>query len=167
MLGPLTETHNGNEYVLVVGDYFTKWMEVYPIPDQQAEAVAAKIVEEFVCRFGVPLELHSDQGRNFESTVFQEMCKILGISKTRTTPYNPKSDGMVERYNRTIVNAVSLMIQPHQRQKDWDVYLPYVGLAKRASVQVSTGESPNMMMLGREVNLPIDLLIGVVLHEKE
>ena len=167
VLGPLTETHGGNEYVLVIGDYFTKWMEAYAIPDQQAETVATKIVEEFVCRFGVPLELHSDQGRNFELTVFREMCKILGISKTRTTPYNPKSDGMVERYNRTIVNAVSLMIQPHQGQKDWDVYLPYVGLAYRASVQESTGESPNMMMLGREVNLPIDLLVGAVPHEKE
>ena len=119
--------HNGNEYILVIRDYFTKWMEAYAIPDQQAETVATKVVQEFVCRFGVPLELHSDQGRNFESTVFREMCKILGITKTRTTAYNPKSDGMVERYNRTIVNAVSLMIQPHQGQKDWDVYLPYVG----------------------------------------
>ena len=90
VLGPLTRTHNGNEYVLVVGDYFSKWMEAYPIEDQQAETVAAKLVQEFVCRFGVPLELHSDQGRNFESSVFKGMCKILGIAKTRTTAYNPK-----------------------------------------------------------------------------
>ena len=86
VLGPLTETHRGNPYILVVGDYWTKWMEAYPIPDQQAETVASKLVEEFVCRFGVPNELHSDQGRNFESAVFQEMCLILGIHKTRTTP---------------------------------------------------------------------------------
>ena len=139
VLGPLTETHRGNVYILVVGDYWTKWMEAYPIPDQQAETVASKLVEEFVCRFGVPTELHSDQGRNFESGVFQEMCKILGIRKTRTTPYNPKSDGLVERYNRTIVNAVSLMILPHQSQRDWDEYVPFVGMAYRSSVQASTG----------------------------
>ena len=167
VLGPLTETHQGNQYILVVGDYWTKWMEAYAMEDQQAETVAAKLVDEFVCRFGVPMELHSDQGRNFESAVFQEMCKLLGITKTRTTPYNPKSDGMVERYNRTIVNAVSLMIQPHEGQKDWDQYLPYVGFAYRSSVQASTGESPNMMMLGREVNLPVDLVLGAVPHEKE
>ena len=170
VLGPLTETHGGNEYVLVIGDYSTKWMEAHAIPDQQAKTVATKIVEEFVCRFGVPLEFHSDQGQNFESTVFREMCKILGISKTRTTPDdNPKSDGMVGHYDRTIVNAVLLMIQRHQGQKDWDVYRPYVGHAYWASMQESTGELLNMMMLGWEVNLPIDfdLLGGVVPHEKE
>jgi len=167
VLGPLTETHQGNSYILVVGDYWTKWMETYPIPDQQAETVAAKLVEEFVCRFGVPEELHSDQGRNFESAVFQEMCRLLGIRKTRTTPYNPKSDGMVERYNRTIVNAVSLMILPHQHQKDWDEYLPYVGFAYRSSIQASTGESPNMMMLGREVSAPVDVMFGKTSETEE
>ena len=167
ILGPLTETADGNVYVLVIGDYWTKWMECYPIPNQQAETVASKIVDEFVCRFGVPTELHSDQGRNFESQVFKEMCKLLNISKTRTTPYNPKSDGLIERYNRTIVNAVALMIQPHQHQTDWDKYLPYVGLAYRSSVQATTGETPNMMMIGREITLPIDLAFGGVPDEKE
>ncbi len=167
VLGPLTETHKGNVYILVVGDYWTKWMEAYPIPDQQAETVASKLVEEFVCRFGVPLELHSDQGRNFESQVFQEMCRLLGINKTRTTPYNPKSDGLVERYNRTIVNAVSLMILPHQNQKDWDEFIPFVGMAYRSSVQASTGETPNMMMLGRDVSTPVDLMFSAPPREAE
>lgn len=167
VLGPLTETHRGNMYILVVGDYWTKWMEAYPIPDQQAETVASKIVEEFVCRFGVPHELHSDQGRNFESEVFSEMCRILGINKTRTTPYNPKSDGFVERYNRTIVNAVSLMILPYHNQKDWDEYVPFVGMAYRSSVQASSGETPNMMMLGRDVSTPIDLMFSAPPDEKE
>ncbi len=167
ILGPLPETDQGNIYIMVLGDYWTRWMECYAIPDQQAETVAQKFVEEFVCRFGVPLELHSDQGRNFESSVFQEMCRILGITKTRTTPYNPKSDGMVERFNRTIINAVSLMIQPHQHQRDWDLYLPYVGMAYRSSVQASTQESPNMMMLGRETTMPIDLIIGAAPGEED
>ena len=60
VLGPLTKTHRGNAYILVVGDYWMKWMEAYPIPDQQAETVASKLIEEFVCRFWVPNELHSD-----------------------------------------------------------------------------------------------------------
>ena len=167
VLGPLPETHHGNKYVLVVGDYWTKWMEAYAIEDQQAETVAMKLVDEFVCRFGTPLELHSDQGRNFESEVFQEMCRLLNITKTRTTAYHPCSDGMVERYNRTIVNCVSLMLQPFERQKDWDEYLPYVNMAYRSSVQESTGETPNMMMLGRDVRLPVDLVVGGVPDESE
>ena len=70
ILGPLPITERGNKYILVIGDYFTKWVEAYPIPDQTAETVAKKVVEEFICRFGVPRELHSDQGRNFESKYY-------------------------------------------------------------------------------------------------
>ena len=65
LVGPLPETTEGNKWILVVGDYFTKWVEAYPLPDATAETVAGKMVEEYFCRFGIPTELHSDQGRNF------------------------------------------------------------------------------------------------------
>lgn len=157
VVGPLPETNNGNKYILVIGDYWTKWTEAYAVPDQSAETVAKKVVEEFVFRFGIPKELHSDQGRNFESNVFSEMCRLLGIAKTRTTPYRPQSDGMIERFNRTLVNAIALMIQPFQQQRDWDQYIPYFGFAYRSSIQETTMETPNMLMLGREVRCPLDL----------
>ena len=167
MVGPLPETVRGNRYILVVGDYFSKWVEAYPVPNEKATTVAEKLVEEFVCRFGVPDQLHSDQGRNFESEVFSEMCTTLGIEKTRTTPYNPKSDGMIERFNRTLLTMVSLMIEPHKRQRDWDTKLPYATFAYRSTPQESTGESPNMLMLGREVKLPIDLTTELPKGENE
>ena len=162
ILGPLPETERGNKYILVIGDYFSKWVEAYPVPDEKAETVAQKLVTEFACRFGVPLELHSDQGRNFESRVFAEMCEILGIKKTRTTPYNPKSDGMIERFNRTLIGMVSVMIEPHKRQRDWDEKVALATFAYRASPHESTGETPNRLMLhvhvhvGREVFVPLD-----------
>ena len=159
LLGPLPRSDSGNAWVMVVGDYCSKWMEAYPLPDARAVTVADKFVKEFVCRFGVPLELHSDQGTNFESAVFAEMCRVLGISKTRTTAYNPKSDGMVERYNKTMVNMVAMMIEPKRQQGDWDECPPYASFAYRCTPQESTGESPNMMMLGREVRLPVDLMV--------
>lgn len=118
-----------------------------------------------MCRFGVPLELHSDQGTNFESAVFAEMCRVLGISKTRTTAYNPKSDGMVERFNKTLVNMVAMMIEPKRQQSDWDECLPYASFAYRCTPQESTGESPNMMMLGRELRLPVDLMVECPIME--
>ena len=95
VLGPLTETHQGNSYILVVGDYWTKWMEAYPIPDQQAETVAEKLVNEFVCRFGTPLELHSDQGRNFESKLIKEICSCVEFRKP--VPRRTIHRGMVKR----------------------------------------------------------------------
>lgn len=97
ILGPLPVTEDGNKYILVAMDYFTRWLEAYPLLNQKAETVAKVLVEQFVSRFGAPIELHSDQGRNFESKVFSEICKLLGIKKTRTTPLHPQSDGMVQR----------------------------------------------------------------------
>ena len=112
--GPFPETENGNRHLLVVMDYFTKWPEAYALPNQEAVTVAKVLVDEFIPRHGVPLELHSDQGRNFESIVISEMCKLLGIHKTRTTAFNPKSDGMVEGYNLTIGRQLAMFIGEHQ-----------------------------------------------------
>ncbi|GFX23531.1 retrovirus-related Pol polyprotein from transposon 412 [Trichonephila clavipes] len=99
ILGPLPRTASGNKYLLVVIDYFTKWPEVYPIPDQEAPTVAEAVVQHWISRYGVPLQLHSDQGRNFVSAVLKGFCELLGIDKTKTTPLHPQSDGMVERFN--------------------------------------------------------------------
>ena len=102
VLGPLPITEIGNKYILIVADYFTKWVEAYPVLNQEATTLAELLVREFICQFGVPLLIHSDQGRNFESELFAKVCRLRGIKKTRTTPYHPQSDGMVERCNRTI-----------------------------------------------------------------
>ena len=157
ILGPLPETDRLNKYVLVVGDYFTKWTEAFPLPNMEAETVARRLLE-FICRNGAPEYLHTDQGRNFESNLVQELCRLLGITKTRTTPYHPQSDGMVERFNRTLLNMLSLSVQDNER--DWDLHLPSVMLAYRTSVHETTGETPFQLMFGREVRLPIDVMYG-------
>ena len=107
----------GIESSLVVGDYFTKWVEAYALPNQEASTCAEKLVSELFSRFGVPRQLHSDQGRNFESSLFAQMCKILGIEKTRTTPFHPRSDGMVERFNKTLTDMLAKMIDPTKAPK--------------------------------------------------
>ena len=71
-------------------------------------------MREFIYRYGVPQELHSDQGRNFKSAVFAGVCKLLGMHKTRTTPLHPQSDGMVERFNRTIENQLAAYVAENQ-----------------------------------------------------
>ncbi|CAD6998701.1 unnamed protein product [Ceratitis capitata] len=85
--GPLPISKQGDKYVLVVMDCLSKWPEVYPIPNQEAKTVADAFTNNWVTRHGAPIELHSDQGRNFESAVFQEMCQILGIRKTERQLY--------------------------------------------------------------------------------
>lgn len=158
VLGPFPLTDLGNRYVIVAMDYFTKWPEAYAVPDQTASTTAGKLVTEMFCRFGAPEELHSDQGRNFEAEVFSEVCKRLGIKKTRTTPLHPQSDGLVERFNRTL--AVQLAILTSRRQQDWDCHLPMVLWAYRTAVQDSTKCTPAALMFGRELRTPIDLVFG-------
>lgn len=157
IMGPLPMTHNGNKYILVISDYFTKWTEAFAIPNQEARTVATILVQEFVCRYGVPRELHTDQGRQFESALFQEMCRLLDIEKTRTTSFHPQSDGMVERFNRTLKDMLAAVVAPDQ--KDWDTWLPYLMMAYRSAVHTSTGFTPTELMLGRNVTLPLDLLL--------
>ena len=156
ILGELPLTENNNRYILVVSDYFTKWTESYPIPNMEASTVAKVMVEQLISRFGVPAKIHSDQGRQFESNLFSEMCRLLQIVKTRTTPYHPESDGMVERFNRTLCEMLSAYVQENHR--DWDQHLPFVMMAYRAAEHETTGLSPNMLMLGRETATPLDLI---------
>ncbi|KAK3749616.1 hypothetical protein QZH41_012954 [Actinostola sp. cb2023] len=158
VLGPLPESESSNKYILVVADYFSKWTEAYAIPNQEAVTVAKRVVDEFVSRFGVPRQLHSDQGRNFISAVFTEMCALLGIDKTRTTALHPQSDGMVERYNKTLESMLAKFTSEHQR--DWDEHLPLLMMAYRTSIHETTGCTPSMMMLGREAEVPLDLVMG-------
>lgn len=81
IVGPLPETKNGNLYILVIGDYFTKWKEAFPIRDHTALTVADKLVINFICHYGCPDQIHTDQGREFESHLFKQVCTLLGIEK--------------------------------------------------------------------------------------
>ena len=159
ILGPLPLTDRGNKYILVLGDYFTKWVESFPIPNMEAKTIANMFVGHFVSRFGAPDVLHTDQGRNFESALFKEVCLLLGVHKTRTTPYHPQSDGLVERFNRTLLDLLS--IAAREDEQNWDLCIPTVMLAYRTSVQESTGCTPYFLLFGREARLPVDVMFGL------
>ncbi|GBM73447.1 Transposon Ty3-G Gag-Pol polyprotein [Araneus ventricosus] len=159
ILGPFPRiTTKGNRYVLVLMDYFTKWPEAIPIPDQEASTVAEELVRSWISCYGVPMILHSDQGTNFNSALFTKLCELLGILKTRTTALHPESDGMVERFNRTILNHLSLFVS--RNQTDWDTHLPLFLLAYRSAEHEVTGLTPAEMLFGRTLRLPCDILFG-------
>ena len=92
--GPFPETPRGNKYVLGITDQFTKWVELCPMPDQEAVTVARLFMTEFITRFGVPRQIISDQGKQFESALFQELCRLLDIDKTRASASHPQSNGV-------------------------------------------------------------------------
>ena len=164
ILGPLPITENGNSYVLVASDYFTRWVEAYPIPNQEAVTVARILTQEMFFRFSVPEQLHSDQGRQFESQLIAEICKLLKISKTRTTPYHPQGDGLVERFNRTLLNMLATTVKSHQG--DWEDHIRAVCLAYNSSVQHTTGYTPFYLMFGRQARIPVDLMFKSNLPEE-
>ena len=83
------------------------------MPDMKAETVADIIFRAWIKRYGCPIEIHSDQDWQYESDVFKEMCQLLEINKTRTTPFHPRSNGMIERVNRTVNDMLSKYIKRH------------------------------------------------------
>ena len=159
ILGPLPKSAAGNSYVLVAADYFTKWVEACAIPNQEAITVARKLTDQMFCRFSPPDQLHSDQGKQFESELLKDICNIFRIKKTRTTPHHPQCDGQVERFNRTLLHMLSTTVKEHPF--DWEDQLPKVCMAYNTSVHSSTGHTPYFLMFGRQPRLPIDLVYPI------
>ena len=154
--GHLPLTKNKNKDILMMVNQFIKWVACIPLPNQSAEETARAAVNEFFSRFGCPLQIFTDRGTNFESKLFKQLCECLKIHKARTTPFHPASNGQVERYNRTLMDAVRCFVS--KTPTHWDEYLPQLAGALRSAVNRSTGYTANMLMLGREVNVPADLV---------
>ena len=123
ILSRLPQTENGNKYVLVLTDYFTKWIEAFPLPDAEASTCMRAMYDGFFSRFGLSRQLHSDQGKKFDSKLFHELCKIAGVNKTCTSPFHPRSDGQTERANRTILQMLRATAQDNPTDDPTD-YLP-------------------------------------------
>ncbi|MES9880687.1 MAG: reverse transcriptase domain-containing protein [Sedimenticola sp.] len=165
ILGPLPKTPRGNRYILVVADHFSKWVEIFPIEDQTAETCARVILNEVIARFGTPLSIHSDQGRNYESQVFKELCRMLEVKKTRCSPKNPRGNGVVERFNKTLVRMIKAYLCGEQQ--DWDLNLGCLASAYRSSQHEATSLTPNLLMLGRETRLPAELVFGSTTQDQQ
>ena len=155
IVGPLPETISGNKYIIVFCDYLTKWVEAYPMPNQKAETIAQIFVEKIVFRYGVPQKLITDQGTNFLGDLMNSISKIFQIMRIHTSPYHPQTDGLVERFNRTLTSMLSSYV--NTQQTDWDVHIPYCLFAYRNAPHASTGETPFYLMYLRHSRMPEDV----------
>ncbi|XP_035809415.2 uncharacterized protein LOC118471094 [Amphiprion ocellaris] len=144
--------------VLVITDHFTRYAQAFPARNQKAHTVAKILVEKFFVHYGLPARIHSDQGRDFESRLIREMLKMMGIRKSRTTPYHPQGDPQPERFNRTLLSMLGTLSQ--EKRKQWSQHIPYLVHAYNSTKCDATGFSPYFLMFGREARLPVDLCFG-------
>lgn len=149
----------GLENILVITDSFTKYAWAVPTKNQKATTVAKVLWEKVLMNFGFPQRIHSDQGRDFESKVIQDLCKIAGIKKTRTTPYHPQGNGQTERFNRTLLSMLGTL--DADKKTNWPDYVAPLVHAYNCTKHASTAYSPYFLMYGRSPRLPIDVSLGV------
>ncbi|CAF1323285.1 unnamed protein product [Didymodactylos carnosus] len=157
LTGPLPKTPRGNAYILVVIDYFTKWVELFPLGGIKSKKIAQILHDEVICRHGVPVKIVSDNGAQFVAEIFRETLKIMVIRYRTTALYHPQSN-LSERVNRTLKPMLAIFAQ--NDKESWDIRLPQLALAIRAAINESTGQTPAFLMYGRELKLPLDLMYG-------
>jgi transposase InsO family protein len=158
LTGPHPATSGGHRYILTFIDHFSRWAEAVPVRNQEAVTVAKALVVHWISRFGCPLQILTDQGSCFEAELFQDLCRLLGIDKVRTSPYKPSTNGMLERFHKTLNAMLAKVVAGSHR--DWNEQLPMVLAAYRASIHSGTGFSPNKLFLNRETTMPLDLVLG-------
>lgn len=152
IIGPLPITPNGDRYCVTVVDRYTRWPEAFPIADITADTVARVFYEGWITRYGCPIRITTDQGRQFESSLFRELLRYLGVQRIRTTPYHPQSNGLVERFHRTLKTALTARLN----SASWINELPTVLYGLRAAGRSDSGVSASELTFGRTLRLPGD-----------
>ena len=155
----LETSKGGYSQVLVITDHFTRFAQAIPTKDQTAKTTAEVFFNSYIVHYGVPLKIHSDQGACFDGKIIHELCKLTGMTKSRTTAYHPAGNGMCERLIRTLLNMLGTL-NPAQK-RDWKTYVGPMVHAYNATGHKSTNQSPFYLMFGRQARLPIDLLFDV------
>ena len=159
ILGPFPESRlNGKlyKYILTIGDHFTRWFEGAPLQDIKAETICSTFLDQWVTRFVLPEYNHSDNGSQFTSRLFTDVCNRLQLTSSRSTLYHPHRNAKAELRNRSLEDGLAKYFE--ERQEVWSVHLQSLMVAYRSAVQESTGQSPFRLVFGKELRLPIDIL---------
>jgi len=158
-LGPLPLSSRGNKFILVFADHFSKWVETVAVPSADAVTVADALVERIVCRLGPPATLLSDKGTHFTAQLIKTICSRLGSDQRHSTAYHPQTQGIVERFNATLLDLLAKHCSSDQT--DWDAALPLLAWAYNSSVHPATGLSPFEVIHGTVPRSVFDLALEV------
>ena len=156
-LGPLPTSTNGNKHIVVFMDRLTKAVELFAVPDLKEKTIAKLFVNEIVPRHGCPTTVLSDRAGSFNSELMEQIYALLNTRKLKTSAYNPHHNGQVEKFNETLVAMLAMYV--NKFQTDWDQYLNLVKGAYMSSPHATTGYTPNYLLYGRELKLPLDNIV--------
>ena len=152
-VGPLERTKNGNKYILVVTDYLTKWPEAKAMKEATAENVIEFIYKGIICTHGCPKIILSDRRTHFRNKLVDGLCKKFEIKHKLSSPYHPQTNGLVERFNRTLCESLAKV---SEKEDEWDKHIGSVLFAYRTTKHNTTRKTPFFMVYGREAILPIE-----------
>lgn len=155
IVGPLSKTSKGHEYILTILTTSTRFPEAIPLRKCTAQAVTDALLKYFTL-FGIPLRVRSDQGTHFTANIMKETLKHLGVQQVFGCAYRPQTQGAIERFHETLKFMIKTYI--YENEKDWDVGLPFLLFAARNSVHESLGFSPAELVFGHKVRGPLKLL---------
>ncbi|CAF0849562.1 unnamed protein product [Didymodactylos carnosus] len=152
--GPFSTTPTGNKYVLCLTDHFTRWVTAVAVPDCTAQTTAEHIFNDYICFFGVPTAILSDNGSHFQNQLMTALTQVLGHNHIYSTAYHPQTNGMIERFNATFVPQLAKL--QDKQSNNWDLYLSSVVFAYNTGQHFSTGYSPFQLLFGCDAKLPPD-----------
>ncbi len=155
LIGPLERSARGHRFALVLVDYATRYPEAVALRNISAKSVAEALFS-MISRVGIPKEILTDQGTAFMSRTIRELYELLGIKSICTSVYHPQTDGLVERFNRTLKTMIQKFV--HEDAKNWDKWLEPLLFAVREVPQASTGFSPFELLYGRQPRGVLDVL---------
>ena len=155
IVGPLTMTENGNKYILTIQDDLSKYSLAIPIETTDAKTVCEKFVEYFISKFGMPQCILTDQGTNFTSEIFHNLCKLFKIKKINSTAYHPQTNGALERSHQTFKDYLKHFINPNQT--DWDKWIHLSTFSFNTTHHTSNNFTPHELIFGNEAKIPSSL----------
>ena len=158
IVGPVRESRKGYRYILVISDYASRFVITIPMKDQTAHTVARCLFHKIITKYGAPQHVLTDRGTNFLSNLVKEICILFKIKQMRTTAYHPQTDGLVERFNRTLIDMLTCYVVDEPEQ--WERFLPYVTFAYNTAVQSTLQECPFFLFFGRLPVLPNDVKLN-------